>query len=64
MNMSELLGVQFLVHGNSQNMVAIIIHYGNPLQYSCLGNPMDGEPGGLQSRGLFTPRGSHGVGHN
>ena len=22
---------------------------GNPLQYSCLGNPMDREPGGLQS---------------
>ena len=25
---------------------------GNPLQYSCLVNPMDGEPGGLQSTGL------------
>ena len=25
---------------------------GNPLQYSCLGNPMDEEPGGLQSTGL------------
>ena len=26
---------------------------GNPLQYSCLGNPMDTEePGGLQSIGL------------
>ena len=26
---------------------------GNPLQYSCLENPMDrGEPGGLQSMGL------------
>ena len=24
---------------------------GNPLQYSCLENPMDGEPGGLQSMG-------------
>ena len=24
---------------------------GNPLQYSCLGNPMDREPGGLQSMG-------------
>ena len=24
---------------------------GNPLQYSCLENPMDGEPGGLQSTG-------------
>ena len=24
---------------------------GNPLRYSCLGNPMDGEPGGLQSIG-------------
>ena len=24
---------------------------GNPLQYSCLGNPWTGEPGGLQSRG-------------
>ena len=24
---------------------------GNPLQYSCLGNPMDKEPGGLQSVG-------------
>ena len=22
---------------------------GNPLQYSCLGNPLDSEPGGLQS---------------
>ena len=32
---------------------------GNPLQYSCLGNPMDrGEPGRLQSMGL------HRVGHN
>ena len=25
---------------------------GNPLQYSCMGNPMDREPGGLQSIGL------------
>ena len=24
---------------------------GNPVQYSCLGNPMDREPGGLQSMG-------------
>ena len=24
---------------------------GNPLQYSCLGNPLDEEPGGLQSMG-------------
>ena len=24
---------------------------GNPLQYSCLGNPMDSEPGRLQSLG-------------
>ena len=24
---------------------------GNPLQYSCLGNPMDKEPGRLQSMG-------------
>ena len=24
---------------------------GNPLQYSCLENPMDREPGGLQSMG-------------
>ena len=24
---------------------------GNPLQYSCMGNPMDGVPGGLQSLG-------------
>ena len=24
---------------------------GNPLQYSCLENPVDGEPGGLQSVG-------------
>ena len=24
---------------------------GNPLQYSCLGNSMDEEPGGLQSMG-------------
>ena len=24
---------------------------GNPPQYSCLENPMDGEPGGLQSMG-------------
>ena len=24
--------------------------YGNPLQYSCLENPMDAEPGGLQSK--------------
>ena len=26
--------------------------YGNPLQYSCLENPMEREPGGLQSMGL------------
>ena len=26
--------------------------HGNPLQYSCLENPMDGEPGGLQSMRL------------
>ena len=25
---------------------------GNPLQHSCLENPMDREPGGLQSTGL------------
>ena len=25
---------------------------GNPLQYSCLGNPVDRGPGGLQSMGL------------
>ena len=25
----------------------------NPLQYSCLKNPMDEEPGGLQSMGLL-----------
>ena len=25
--------------------------YGNPLQYSCLENPMEEEPGGLQSIG-------------
>ena len=25
--------------------------HGNPLQYSCLENPMDREPGGLQSTG-------------
>ena len=25
--------------------------HGNPLQYSCLQNPMDEEPGGLQSTG-------------
>ena len=25
---------------------------GNPLQYSCLENPMEEEPGGLQSMGL------------
>ena len=25
---------------------------GNPLQYSCLGNPMDEEPGGLHPIGL------------
>ena len=24
---------------------------GNPFQYSCLGNPMEEEPGGLQSMG-------------
>ena len=33
--------------------------HGNPLQYSCLENPMDrGEPGGLQSIG------SQSVGHD
>ena len=31
---------------------------GNPLQYCCLGNPMEEEPGGLQSMG------SHRVGHD
>ena len=31
---------------------------GNPLQYSCLENPRDGEPGGLPSMG------SHRVGHD
>ena len=30
---------------------------GNPLQYSCLGNPMDKEPGGPQSMG--SPRVRH-----
>ena len=28
----------------------------NPLQYSCLENPMDEEPGGLQSMGLLGVR--------
>ena len=32
--------------------------HGNPLQYSCLENPMDEEPGGLPSMGL------HRVGHD
>ena len=32
--------------------------HGNPVQYSCLENPMDREPGGLQSTG------SQRVGHN
>ena len=32
--------------------------HGNPLQYSCLENPMDREPGWLQSIGLQR------VGHN
>ena len=31
---------------------------GTPLQYSCLENPMEEEPGGLQSMGL------HRVGHD
>ena len=31
---------------------------GNPLQYSCLENPRDGEPAGLPSMG------SHRVGHD
>ena len=31
---------------------------GNTLQYSCLENSMDGEPGGLQSMG------SQNIGHN
>ena len=31
---------------------------GNPLQYSCLGNPLTEEPGGLQTMG------SQSVGHN
>ena len=31
---------------------------GTPLQYSCLENPMEEEPGGLQSMG------SHRVGHD
>ena len=29
---------------------------GNPPQYSCLENPMDREPGGLQSTGLHRVR--------
>ena len=28
---------------------------GNPFQYSCLENPMDREPGGLQSWGYKSP---------
>ena len=32
--------------------------HGNPLQYSCLENPMDRDPGGLQSMG------SQRVGHD
>ena len=32
--------------------------HGNPIQYSCLENPRDGEPGGLPSMG------SHRVGHD
>ena len=40
--------------------VALIFREGNgtPLQYSCLENPRDGEPGGLPSMGL------HRVGHD
>ena len=33
---------------------------GNPLQYSCLGNSTDKEPGGLQSMGSPPPVGAMG----
>ena len=39
---------------------SFIVNYGecngNPLQYSCRENPMDGEPGGLSSMGLHRVR--------
>ena len=44
--------------------------HGNPLQYSCLENPMDGEPGGLQCMllhrvvpGASMRNSAHGKGH-
>ena len=46
----DLFRVQFCVWCQRSN--------GNPLQYSCLENPRDGEPGGLPSMG------SHRVGHD
>ena len=33
--------------------------HGNPLQYSCLENPMDREPGGLQSMDCMGCRVGH-----
>ena len=54
--------------GSNMSLIPILFYYflffiagegnGTPLQYSCLENPMDEEPGRLQSMG--SPR----VGHN
>ena len=53
--LSGLVAVKF----NEQDIIASHGEgNGNPLQYSCLENPRDGEPGGLPSMG------SHGVGHD
>ena len=37
---------------------------GNPLQYSCLGNPMDKEPGGLQFMGSQKSQTTEPLNHN
>ena len=38
--------------------------HGNPLQYSCLENPMDREEPGISSYGPIQSIGSHRIGHD
>ena len=49
-----MLSTSFSISPNIHTHIYIYVGEGNgnPLQYSCLGNPMDREPGGLKSMGL------------
>jgi len=56
--MRWLDSITYSVDMNLSELQEIVTREGNgiPLQYSCLENPMDGEPGRLQSMGSLRVR--------